>query len=292
MTFIIAGGKGQLGLALQRRFSEKGVAFRALNHQELDITSQDSIARLSNRQPTDIINCAAWTNVDGAESNIERARLVNRDGVKNLSKFSKGLHIPFLHISTDYVFAGDQNEPLRINAPTNPESIYGKTKLEGEQEVLSAYPEGSYIIRTAWLYSPWRKNFAKTMTKRALTNSPSRVVSDQFGQPTSALDLANQILLILERKPKVGTYHGTNSGIASWFDFAQEIYHLSKADTALVSPIPTSEFDTPAIRPKYSVLDHSTWQEVGLEPMREWKTALKSVFVEIRREVERELEDG
>ena len=291
MTFIIAGGNGQLGLALQRRFSEKGVAFRALNHQELDITSQDSIARLSNRQPTAIINCAAWTNVDGAESNIERARLVNRDGAKNLSKFSKENQIPFLHISTDYVFAGDQNEPLRINAPTNPESIYGMTKLEGEREVLNTYPEGTYIIRTAWLYSPWRKNFAKTITKRALANSPSQVVSDQIGQPTSALDLAEQISLMLERKPKVGIYHGTNSGIASWFDFAQEIYRLSKSDTALVSPIPTSEFPTPAIRPMYSVLDHSSWREVGIEPMREWKIALESVFPEIQREAERELEN-
>ena len=289
MVWLVVGGSGQLGTALHEILSKQNVKHMSVGTKELDLTQPIDKGKFHALQLGAIINCAAWTDVERAEDNEEEARLINSFGAKNLAKLSRELEVPFVQISTDYVFSGAQDEPWREDQETNPLSVYGKTKSEGEQEVLSEYSSGSYIIRTAWLYSPWRRNFVKTILQRALNGMPSKVVSDQVGQPTSALDLAEQILLILNRRPSTGIYHGTNSGKASWYELALEIYRLAGMDSNLVTRVTSEVFPTRVLRPRNSVLDHEMWLRAGIPPMRDWRIALASVFPHVLSEVKREL---
>jgi dTDP-4-dehydrorhamnose reductase len=232
--------------------------------------------------PDIIINCAAWTDVEGAESNEELAARVNSDGAENLAIAAKGCGAKFLHISTDYVFSGDKQEPWLESSLKNPQSSYGRTKADGEDRVLRAYTENSMIIRTAWLYSPWDKNFAKTMTRLALDGkSEVRVVNDQKGQPTSAIDLANQIISLAVSQTASGIFHGTNGGEASWFDFAQEIFKCTGEDINRLIPVSSDEYTQKAKRPEYSVLGHDAWNKTGITPMRDWRHALTDAMPEI-----------
>ncbi len=276
MSWLITGGSGQLGIAVSQELGERGILFHAWNSQDLNITQgpivQDVIAKLS---PKVIINCAAWTDVDGAESNEQSASRVNRDGGENIALASKKCDAKLIHISTDYVFSGQSKTPWQVDDEINPQSAYGRTKAQGESRVLANYPENSSIVRTAWLYSPWGKNFAKSMTKLAIkSESEVRVVNDQVGQPTSAIDLAHQLVeLGLSTSPS-GIYHGTNSGQATWFEFAQEIFRLVGADVERVIPVSSSEYQRPAKRPTYSVLGHAAWVKTSVKPMRDWRIAL------------------
>jgi dTDP-4-dehydrorhamnose reductase len=283
MTWLIAGGTGQLGLALSQELTTRGIAFNACGSKELDITERnlvnDFVAQLA---PSVIINCVAWTDVDGAESNEELASRINRDGAENLAIAAKSSGAKLLHISTDYVFSGSKQEPWQENDLKNPQSSYGRTKAEGENLVLRTHLEGSLIIRTAWLYSPWGKNFAKTMTRLALDGkSEVRVVNDQKGQPTSAKDLANQIISLAVSQTASGIFHGTNGGEASWFDFAQEIFKCTGEDINRLVPVPSDEYTQRAKRPEYSVLGHDAWNKTGITPMRDWRHALTDAMPEI-----------
>ena len=276
MKWLIAGGSGQLGLALQEELSHRGLDFVGANSSELDITKPPSVNQMVDLiKPNVIINAAAWTDVDGAESNESAAYLVNSLGPKNLAIAANKAGARLVQISTDYVFSGDTSSPWRENAPHNPQSVYGSTKSEGENFVLTTLPSNSYVVRTAWLYSPKGKNFAKTMANLALNHKGEvRIVNDQIGQPTFAGDLANQIVdLVLSNAP-VGIYQGTNSGQATWFEFAQEIFKLAGADGSRVMPISSSEYPRPAKRPSYSVLSHDAWANTGLPVMRNWRIAL------------------
>jgi dTDP-4-dehydrorhamnose reductase len=180
-----------------------------------------------------------------------------------------------IHVSTDYVFSGEGKTPWRIDDRVDPQSAYGRTKAEGEIRVLATYPENTSIVRTAWLYSPWGKNFAKTMTRLALNGDGEvRVVNDQIGQPTSAIDLSKQLVELGLSSSLAGIYHGTNSGQATWFEFAQEIFKLSGADLSRVIPVSSSEYLRPAKRPSYSVLSHDSWARTTIKPMRDWQIAL------------------
>ena len=276
MSWLITGGSGQLGIAVSQELGERGILFHAWNSQDLNITQgpivQDVIAKLS---PKVIINCAAWTDVDGAESNEQSASRVNRDGGENIALASKVCGAKLIHISTDYVFSGQSKAPWEVDDEINPKSAYGRTKAEGENRVLAVYPENSSIVRTAWLYSPWGKNFAKTMTKLAIKGGGEvRVVNDQVGQPTSAIDLAHQLVELGLSTSPAGIYHGTNSGQATWFEFAQEIFILAGADVERVIPVSSSEYPRPAKRPSYSVLSHDAWAKTSVKPMRDWRIAL------------------
>jgi dTDP-4-dehydrorhamnose reductase len=283
MTWLIAGGSGQLGVAVSKELGQRGLLFRALGSQDLDITKgpivRDLVSRLS---PEVIVNCAAWTDVDGAEDNELQASRVNRDGAENLAIESKNCGAKLVHVSTDYVFSGDSKSPWQIDDVINPQSAYGRTKAGGESRVLNVYPENASIVRTAWLYSPWGKNFAKTMTRLALTgNSEVQVVNDQMGQPTSATDLAKQLIELVLSCSSPGIYHGTNSGEATWFEFAQEIFKLVGADVDRVGPISSSEYLRPAKRPTYSVLSHDAWSKTSVQPMRDWRIALEEAMPSI-----------
>ena len=276
MKWLITGATGQLGLALQTEMGARGIDFVSVNSQELDVTDQSKVNVLINSiKPSVIANAAAWTDVDGAETNQSVAHAVNALGPQNLALAAKEVGSKFVQISTDYVFSGEATTPWDEDADHNPQSVYGSTKSDAEKLVLDAYPTGSYVVRTAWLYSPERKNFAKTMTKLALNGvGEVRVVNDQKGQPTFTGDLAKQIVdLVLSNAP-VGIYHGTSSGQATWFEFAQEVFKLSGADVPRVVPVSSSEYPRPAKRPSYSVLGHDAWAKTTVEPLRDWRIAL------------------
>jgi len=280
MTWLITGGSGQLGLAISRELKIREIIYNAASSKELDITQPENIRRvIRENSPEVIVNCAAWTDVDGAESNENLAFQVNSYGAEKIAEAAMECSAKLIHVSTDYVFSGNATEPRKEDDKTNPESAYGRTKSEGENRILKCYPQNSSIVRTAWLYSPWSKNFAKTIVKQLLTkNEEIRVVNDQVGQPTSAEDLAKQIVnLGLSNSPSA-TYHGTNSGQATWFEFAQEIAKLVGADARRVIPVKSDQYSRPAIRPRYSVLSHDTWKLTTITPMRDWRIALSSAM--------------
>jgi dTDP-4-dehydrorhamnose reductase len=276
MTWLITGGSGQLGLAFQAELALQGIDFVSVNSHELDITNQDLVEDLvDSLMPDIIINAAAWTDVDGAETNESVVYAVNALGPRNLAIAASKVGARLVQVSTDYVFSGEGTVPWSEDAEHNPQSVYGSTKSEGEKFVLGSHAPGSYVFRTAWLYSADRKNFAKTMTKLALNGAGEvRVVNDQMGQPTFTGDLAKQIIDLVVSDSPVGIYHGTNSGHATWFEFAQEIFKLAAADLLRVVPVSSSEYPRPAKRPSYSVLGHDAWAKTSVEPMRDWRIAL------------------
>jgi dTDP-4-dehydrorhamnose reductase len=280
MKWLITGGSGQLGLAIQTELISRGIDFVSANSSELDITKPLIINQLLDFiKPNVIINTAAWTNVDGAETNQSAAYSVNALGPQNLAIAASKIGARLVQVSTDYVFSGDASSPWNENAPHNPQSVYGSTKSEGENFVLTTLPSNSYVVRTAWLYSSTGKNFVKTMVNLALNQkSEVRVVNDQVGQPTFAGDLAKQIVELVLSDAPVGIYHGTNSGQVTWFDFAQEIFKLAGADVSRVIPVPTSEYPRPAKRPSYSVLGHDAWAITTVPVLRDWRIALAAAM--------------
>jgi dTDP-4-dehydrorhamnose reductase len=290
MTFLITGSQGQLGLALQAELTSQGIVYIATDSSQLDITKPSQVNKLvESVKPEVIINAAAWTDVDGAESSEAAAFQVNAIGPQNLAIAANKVGARLLQVSTDYVFSGGGNAPWSESAELNPSSIYGKTKGQGEKFVLSELPRASFVIRTAWLYSANKKNFAKTISKLALSSSGEvRVVNDQFGQPTLASDLAKQIVELIQSNAPVGVYHGTNSGKASWFEFAQEIFRLAGADISRIVPALTSEFPRMAKRPAYSVLSHDKWAETEVAEMRDWRIALAEAMPAIISSVKAE----
>ena len=276
MMWLVTGGSGQLGIAISNGLEKRGLSFSAPGSQELDVTQnsniQDSIRRYA---PKVIVNCAAWTDVDAAEAEEVLAKKVNSDAVAFLALAAKASKAKLIQVSTDYVFSGDQQSPWHVDDLLDPKSAYGRTKADGEQRLLSLYPGNSIIVRTAWLYSPWGKNFAKTMTRLALkTSGEIQVVNDQKGQPTFTDDLAEQIIEIVCSNSPAGIYHGTNAGQATWYEFAQEIFKLADADVSRLIPTTSSEYPRVAKRPSNSVLSHDAWTKTQIDPMREWRHAL------------------
>ena len=281
MTWLIVGGKGQLGKALSAVLAERSMNYLAWGSKDLDIRSGSlCLETIESLAPSVIINAAAWTDVDGAESDPDGAHAVNATGALNLAIAAKAVDATFVQISTDYVFSGNSISPWREDETPAPVSVYGATKAAGESAVLAEYSQGSYIIRTAWLYSPWGKNFAKTMTRLALSGEGEvQVVNDQHGQPTHAVDLANQIVDSVIAKLPLGIYHATNSGQGTWFDFAKEIFKFAGASSERVVVVDTSHVLRPAKRPAYSVLSHEGWSRTGsngnsVAEMRDWRIAL------------------
>lgn len=276
MSWLITGGSGQLGIAVSQELSERGILFDALSSSDLDITDAERVKdTIFDLNPSVVVNCAAWTDVDGAEKSEAQAFRVNAEGAENVAIAAKACGAKLVHISTDYVFSGESELAWKTDDNRGPRSAYGRTKLAGEERVLGTYPERSLLIRTAWLYSPWKKNFLKTVLRLASENSTQiRMVNDQMGQPTSAIDLAIRIIQVAESPLESGVFHGTNSGAATWFDFASEIMRFSGNDQMRLKPVSSSELEQVAPRPKFSVLDHSAWTSYGFRPMQDWKLAL------------------
>lgn len=266
--FLITGSNGQLGMELAKLLPEAILT----DIGELDITNEDAVKDFVIKNDIDvIINCAAYTAVDKAEEDESLAKKINVDGPRNLAK--SGAKI--IHISTDYVFDGLGHRPYQPSDETCPLSVYGKTKLLGEQEVLK-YADVAVVIRTAWLYSPYGNNFVKTMRRLGTEKESINVVADQIGTPTYAGDLAQAIVQILPQMnvENKGVYHFTNEGICSWYDFASKIMELSGLDCK-VNPIPSSAYPTKATRPFYSVLDKSTIKQTFNIEIKHWEEGLK-----------------
>ena len=288
MKWMILGGKGQLGRAMTSQLETDNVEFLSLDHVQLDITNHRDIEKWFIKESPDVVvNAAAWTNVDSAELNEEKALMVNAYGPNFLAAACRKSGAKFIQISTDYVFSGNSNSPWTETAEISPVSAYGRTKAKGEIFVLDAHPEGSVIVRTAWLYSPWGKNFVKTILKIALNERGNiEVVNDQIGQPTSALDLVKQIQELVQSDLPSGIYHGTNSGQASWYDLANQIFRLVGENQERVIAVDSLAVNRLAKRPSYSVLGHDRWKSGGMKPMRNWREALEDALPEILHAIE------
>jgi dTDP-4-dehydrorhamnose reductase len=280
LKWLVVGGDGQLAHAIQAELARAGIEYISLDRERLDVTNDAQVGETLNAIKPDVVfNAAAWTDVDGAEVAEDQAHQINAIGVAVLAGACQKLGSKLVQISTDYVFSGIASTPWRENDALNPFSAYGRTKAEGEQFARAIYPEGSYIVRTAWLYSPWGGNFVKTMIQLAVQDTNTvRVVHDQMGQPTSAFDLAVQIRQMIHLEVPAGIYHGTNSGETTWFDLARSIFTLVGADSERVIPMATLDSPRAAPRPQYSVLGHEQWVEVGMKPMRPWLEALISAM--------------
>ncbi len=283
MVILVTGANGQLGQALQKTAQNiTGLHFVFANSKVLDITDIENCQQVfTDKKPDFCINTAAYTAVDKAESEAELAYKVNVLGVKNLAESCKKHNTTLIHISTDFVFDGEKDVPYTEKDKTSPKSVYGKTKLEGEQE-LQAILEKYYIIRTSWVYSEFGNNFYKTMLRLAAERDSLNVVNDQIGTPTNANSLAKAIIQIIQHrasniKHSYGTYHFSNEGSCSWYDFAKKILELNNVKINL-NPIPTSAYTTPAIRPKYSVLDKSKIKSMFDIKIDSWQEALEQDF--------------
>ena len=267
--YLVIGANGQLGNCIRLFLKDNAVY---TDKDELDITDENAVKEfVKNNNFKCIINCSAYTAVDKAENDIELATKINVDGVRNLAK----TNIPLIHISTDYVFDGKNNIPYVETDETNPVSIYGKTKLEGEKEVLK-YSKSAIIIRTAWLYSQFGNNFLKTMLRLGKEKESLNVVFDQVGTPTYAMDLADVIFKILQSgkyEDMKEIYHFSNEGVCSWYDFAVEIMKEANLNCK-VKPIESKDYPTVAVRPSFSVLNKSKIKkDFGVE-IEHWRMAM------------------
>lgn len=280
MNILVTGANGQLGHEMQRvaKSSNHNYIFTdvADGYEKLDITNIEDIRNMVKNNNVDIIvNCAAYTNVDKAESDYDTANLINNTAAGNLATAMKEAGGTLIHISTDYVFQGDRNTPCQEDWTTNPLGVYGKTKLAGEAAIATTGCN-SIIIRTAWLYSQWGKNFVKTMQSLTATHDTLKVVFDQVGTPTFAGDLADTIAHIINtgQTNKTGIYHFSNEGVCSWYDFAKMICKLS-GNTCDISPCYSKEFPSPVKRPHFSVLDKRKIKETFGIKVPYWTDSLE-----------------
>lgn len=284
---LITGANGQLGRELDKLLI-KDHSVKVLktgsnpnsqkNIVKMDITDKAQITKVIKEFiPDVIINCAAHTAVDLCESDEENAYLINGIGPKNLAQAAANVKAALFQISTDYVFDGSATTPYTEESPTNPQSIYGKTKLAGEEFVTNLC-EKYFIIRTAWLYGEGN-NFVKTMLRLSETQEEVRVVADQYGTPTSAKELAKMIMFLMKSN-HYGIYHGTCEGRTNWAGFAEAIFHNAKKTTRVI-PIASAEYKTPAKRPAYSILENKKLHELGGFHMKEWEDALLEYMNEL-----------
>ncbi len=283
---LLLGGSGILGSEVLLLLQNQNIDYVAPTSSDLDITNKDKVLKfVSDFRPTWIINCAAWTNVDGAESSFEDAIKLNEIAVGNVGVAADLFECKVVHISTDYVFDGESSEPYLETSQVHPLNKYGESKLLGEQALLEALPS-AFVVRTSWLYGVSGKNFVKTIAGKALRREDAKVVSDQVGSPTSARDLAIGILSILKNQPEPGIYNYSNRGSCSWFELAQKIYEIVGANNGLVHPISSGSLSFIAKRPKYSLLSKEKWLSAGLSEVPNWEDSLQLIMPEIISELQ------
>ncbi|MFF8710984.1 dTDP-4-dehydrorhamnose reductase [Streptomyces sp. NPDC015184] len=272
-----------LGGDVLTRLAAEDVTAVAADRAAVDVADPASVrAAFEEHRPAVVVNCAAWTAVDDAESQEDAALRVNGTGPAVLAEACREYGAVLLQVSTDYVFAGDGEKPYAEDDPTGPRSAYGRTKLAGEQAVLSTLPDTGYVVRTAWLYGAGGGNFVRTMIKLEGVKDTLDVVGDQRGQPTWTVDLADRLVRLgraaLAGTAPAGVYHGTSGGETTWYGFTREIFRLLGADPARVRPTTSEAFVRPAPRPAFSVLGHEGWARAGIEPVRHWRAALEEAF--------------
>ncbi|MDR0506400.1 MAG: dTDP-4-dehydrorhamnose reductase [Dysgonamonadaceae bacterium] len=279
-NILITGANGQLGHEFRDLYSKyRDFNFISTDIDSLDLTDKKEISAFIEKNKIDcIVNCAAYTAVDKAEDEAELCYRVNRDAVGNLAESAR-VKALIIHISTDYVFDGKSVTPYIETDATNPQSVYGKSKCEGEEILLKYCPE-SIIIRTAWLYSTYGNNFVKTMLRLGKERQDLNVVYDQKGTPTYAADLAQAVLDIISCIEKglsnySGIYHYSNEGVTTWFDFTEKIFQLAGIKNCTVHPITTDKYPTKAVRPMYSVLNKTKIRETFNISVPEWENSLE-----------------
>lgn len=276
MKILIAGSNGMLGHDLINALKNHDLILT--NSKTLDITDKNhTIDFICDAKPDIVINSAAYTDVDGCEENQDLAYAVNGEGVRNLALACREADCPLVHISTDYIFNGKNDRPWVEDDEIGPISVYGKSKLKGEEAILEILDK-YFIVRTAWLYGVNGKNFPRTMLELAESHSEITVVYDEVGTPTYTPDLARGISELIETN-YYGIYHLTNSGSCSWCEFAKYIFEVAGKDINVV-PVTASEFARPAPRPSYSVLENRNWIEKGFKPLRSYKEAIKE-YIEL-----------
>jgi dTDP-4-dehydrorhamnose reductase len=274
---LIVGERGMLGRAFRELLTRALRAYQGVDLPEVDAAEPRQVADLFTKPWSAVINCAAFTNVDGAETNEAAALRANAGAPRLLSQACAHAGVPFLHFSTDYVFSGQASSPYPVDAPMQPLGAYGRTKAAGETAIREAGGR-HLIVRTSWLYAPWANNFVRTMAKLTRDKPSLKVVSDQRGRPTSAEHLAQTALALLDRNAS-GTFHVTDGGECSWYDFTVAIAANLGRSCSIV-PCTTAEFPRPAPRPAYSVLDLSK-TEALLGPMPDWHDNLASVLARL-----------
>lgn len=276
-NILVTGSNGQLGSELQSLAPahDETCRFFFTDVAELDITDRQAVySFVEQNRISVIVNCAAFTAVDKAESEPERCNLLNHIAPGYLAEAIASVGGTMIQISTDYVFDGTSCKPYKEEDITNPQTVYGRTKLAGEESVIRTCA-GSMVIRTAWLYSTYGNNFVKTMLRLGKERDKLGVVADQIGTPTYARDLAKAILTVIEKGIKPGVYHFTNEGTCSWYDFTKAIHHMEGIEDCEVSPIHTEDYPVPAKRPHYSVLDKTKIKQTYELDIRWWEDALK-----------------
>ena len=283
MVVLVTGASGQLGQALQsieKQYPE--INFKFLSSSQLDITNLEACKTIFEKiKPDFCINAAAYTAVDKAESEPEKAHLINVTGAENLAKACEENDAILLHISTDFIFDGTATTPYKEEDIPNPTGIYGQTKLDGEKAIQSIL-EKYFIIRTSWVYSEFGNNFMKTMLRLGSERNSLSVVNDQIGTPTNAVDLSKALMIIIQTyylQPPThnfGIYNFSNEGQCSWYDFAKKIFEINKIEIDL-QPIATSAYPTPAKRPSYSVLDKSKIKKVFGVEVKNWDESIKNI---------------
>lgn len=287
MKVLIAGAAGQVGRAVVDS-SPTPIEVVKCSHQGLDVADERAVLScIRLHAPDVIVNAAAHTAVDRAESEPELARRINSDGPRYLALAAREVGARLVHISTDFVFDGASSTPYPPEAPTNPLNVYGVTKRAGEQAVLEVLPERSVVLRTSWVYSAEGSNFVRTMLRLMGANAAVRIVADQVGTPTAARSVAQAIWKIMERPSLTGIHHWSDAGVASWYDFAVAIADIAEPlgllpSTITVTPISTEEYPTVARRPRYSVLDKRSLAVLGIAPVH-WRRQLQGVLGELGR---------
>ena len=287
MKVLIAGAAGQVGRALVDS-APAPIEVVKCSHQGLDVADERAVLScIRLHAPDVIVNAAARTAVDRAESEPELARRVNSDGPRYLALAAREVGARLVHVSTDFVFDGASSIPYPPEAATNPLNVYGVTKRAGEQAVLEVLPERSVVLRTSWVYAAQGSNFVRTMLRLMGANAAVRVVADQVGTPTAARSVAQAIWKIMERPSLTGIHHWSDAGVASWYDFAVAIADIAEnlgllASAITVTPISTEEYPTAARRPRYSVLDKRSLAVLGIAPVH-WRRQLHSVLAELGR---------
>lgn len=283
---LVVGAGGQLGTDL---LGVLGASATGLTRRDLDVTDGAAVRAavgdwalavrdLPGRMA--VFNAAAWTDVDGAETAEDDAYAANTTAPAHLAIAAEAAGARLVHVSTDYVFAGDATAPYEVDAPTNPRSAYGRTKLAGEQAVLAAGPH-SYVVRTAWVYGATGGNFVKTMARLERERDTVSVVDDQRGSPTWSLDLARGLVSLVREGTAPGVYHATNTGETTWYGLARAVFEELGADPDRVRPCTSADFPRPAPRPAYSVLSDLEWREAGLTPLPPWRVALTAAFATV-----------
>jgi dTDP-4-dehydrorhamnose reductase len=283
--WLVTGAGGLLGSDVVDVLTAYGEPVVGYGHADLDVTDRSSVTSgFARSRPDVVVNCAAYTAVDAAESDADAAALVNVEGARLVAETCASVGARLIHVSTDYVFDGSADAPYAEDATVTPLSVYGRTKAAGEQAVLSSGAR-AYVVRSSWLYGYAGPSFVRTMARAARADAPVRVVEDQVGIPTWTLHLARALIALGVADVAPGVWHCANDGSASWFVFARAIFAELGLDPARVEPVATATFPRPAPRPAYSVLSTRKWRAAGLPELPHWRDALAEAFETLGEEL-------